>query len=68
MTEKQDKTILRLTQEDGSVQDITMEQLALMNHVNFQALITLLFKKGIIGQEELLEEINRLHKGRFEKQ
>jgi translation elongation factor EF-Tu-like GTPase len=66
MTENKSNAILKLTQPDGTVQEVTVEQLALSNNVTYQALVTLLIKKGIIDGEDLLQEVNRIHKGRIE--
>ncbi len=66
MSGNQEKAVLRLTQPDGSIQEVTLEQLALSNNVTYQALVTLLLKKGIIEADELLAEVNRIHKGRIE--
>lgn len=68
MTENKSNAILKLTQPDGTIQEVTVEQLALSNNVTYQALVTLLIKKGIIDGEELLQEVNRIHKGRIEAQ
>lgn len=66
MTDNKENTVLKITQPDGSVQEITVQQLALSNNVTYQALVTLLIRKGVIDGNELLEEVNRVHKGRFE--
>ncbi len=61
MTDDKSKPILRIQKPDGSIHEAGVEELALINHVNYQALVTLLIKKGLIDVKELLGEVNRVH-------
>ena len=57
--------ILKIKDQNGEVREITVEQLCASNHLTYQALVTLLVKKGVITQEELLDEVNRVQNQRF---
>ncbi len=65
MTNQKREPILSLTQPDGSIYDVTVEELCLTNNLTYQALVTLLAKKGIIEPEELLAEVERVQKERL---
>ncbi|MCD6501812.1 hypothetical protein J7L01_04370 [bacterium] len=54
--------ILRIKQADGTLRDISVEQLCVSNHLTYQALVTVLVRKGIISQKELLDEVTRVQK------
>ena len=57
--------ILKLQAPDGTVQEITVEQLCATNHLTYQALVALLVRKGIITQEELLAEVSKVQDTRL---
>jgi hypothetical protein len=57
--------ILRINQPDGTIQDISVEELCASNHLTYQALVTLLVRKGVISQDELLDEVMRVQKERL---
>jgi len=59
------EAILKIRQPDGTLQDIGLQELALSNHVTYQALVTLLLRKGVFEAGELLDEVNRVHSGRL---
>lgn len=56
---------MKIRTADGAEREITIEQLCASNHITYQALVALLVKKGIVSQEELLEEVTRVQNQRF---
>ncbi|HHS49921.1 MAG TPA: hypothetical protein ENN07_02280 [candidate division Zixibacteria bacterium] len=57
--------ILKVTAPDGTVQEISIEQLCVSNHLTYQALIALLVKKGVVTQDELMQEVSRVQDQRL---
>ena len=60
------EVLLRVTQPDGTEHSVTINELCVTNNLTYQALVTLLVKKGVIEPQELLDEVNRVQKERFE--
>ena len=61
----EEKPVLTINEPDGSVREVGINEIALSNHVTYQALVTLLIRKGIIDANELLDEVTRVHKERL---
>ncbi|MCK5833221.1 hypothetical protein KAH81_06070 [bacterium] len=59
--------LLKLKNPNGSTQEITIEQLCVSNHITYQALVAVLVRKGIISEDELLEEVKRVQNLRFDE-
>ncbi|RKZ31003.1 hypothetical protein DRQ36_03560 [bacterium] len=64
-TESEREPVLRVQQPDGTIHDVSVEELCVTNNVTYQALVTLLVRKGIIEAEELLKEVERVHNERL---
>lgn len=56
---------MKIKTPDGAEQEITVEQLCASNHITYQALVSLLVKKGIFSPEELMEEVKRVQVQNF---
>lgn len=59
--------ILRVTTPDGKVHDVSIAELCITNNITYQALVTMLVRKGLIDPKELLAEVERIQKERLEK-
>jgi len=58
--------ILRITTPDGKVHDVSVAELCITNNITYQALVTILVRKGLIDPKELLSEVERVQKERLE--
>ena len=65
MSDEKKEPLMRVQTGDGKIHDITVEELTVTNNLTYQALVTLLVKKGIIDPKELMAEVERVQKERL---
>ena len=60
-----DKVAMKIQMPDGTVKEVSFEELALSNNLASQALVRLLIKKGIISGEEFLDSMQEMQKSHY---
>jgi hypothetical protein len=65
MSDVKKEPLMRVKTADGKVHDVTVEELTVTNNLTYQALVTILVKKGLIEPAELLAEVERVQKERL---
>jgi hypothetical protein len=59
------KVAMKIQMPDGTVKDVSFEELALSNNLASQALVRLLVKKGVITGEEFMESMQEMQKSHY---
>jgi len=65
--EDKKEPLMTVKRPDGSVHELSVEELCLTNNLTYQALVSLLVKQGIIDPKALLNEVERVQRDRLEK-
>jgi len=65
--EKPDKknVAMKIQMPDGTVKEVSFEQLALSNNLASQALVRLLIKKGVITSQEFMDSMQEMQKSHY---
>ena len=59
------KVAMKIQMPDGTVKEVSFEELALSNNLASQAIVRLLIKKGVITGEEFMEAMNEMQKAHY---
>jgi ABC-type Fe2+-enterobactin transport system substrate-binding protein len=56
---------MKIQMPDGTVKEVSFEELSLSNNLASQALVRLLIKKGVITAEEFMDAMNEMQKTHY---
>lgn len=61
----QKSVAMKIQMPDGTVKEVSFEELSLSNNLASQALVRLLIKKGVITAEEFMDAMNEMQKTHY---
>ena len=65
MFEKKKPVAMKIQLPDGTVKEVSFEELALSTNLASQALVKLLIKKGIITGDEFMESMQEMQQSHY---